>query len=82
MAADKRVLRSIETVDGSKCVDLFIRTDGTHGFEEYRRDVEDARGWFPIGRYAYLLYATENEARSAAIATVPWLHERVTPALP
>ena len=79
MATDKRVLCSIETVDGGRCVDLFIRTDGTHGFEEYRRDVEDARGWFAIGRYANLLFATDVEARVAAINSVPWLRERLPP---
>ncbi len=44
-----RVLRSIETQEGERCVDFFIRPDGSFGFEEYRRDAEDRRGWFPIG---------------------------------
>ena len=37
MAHANRVLRSIETDDGGRCVDLFARPDGTFGFEEYRR---------------------------------------------
>lgn len=73
MADDKRVIQSIETLDGGRCVDLFVRTDGTYGFEEYRRDVEDARGWFPIGHYAVLVFANENDARTAADRYVKWL---------
>jgi hypothetical protein len=44
MAHANRVLRSIETDDAARCVDLFVRPDGTFGFEEYRRDIEDGRG--------------------------------------
>jgi hypothetical protein len=35
------VLKSIISPDSKYCVDVFIRSDGTFGFEEYRRDVED-----------------------------------------
>ncbi len=77
MASDKRVLNSIETADGGRCVDLFVRIDGSHGFEEYRRDVEDARGWFPIGHHAAREFATEAEARAAALKSVPWLTDRL-----
>lgn len=75
MATDKRVLQSIETDDGGRCVDIFIRPDGTFGFEEYRRDAEDGRGWFPIGAQAGRVFQTETLARSAAHATVPWLSD-------
>ncbi len=79
MADINRVLRSIETDDGGRCVDLFVRPDGTFGFEEYRRDSEDRRGWFPIGGYAAKSFATEPEARAAALATVPWLASDIGP---
>jgi hypothetical protein len=46
---ENRVLRSINNDDASRCVDVFLRPEGTIGFEEYRRDAEDGRGWFPIG---------------------------------
>jgi len=32
------VLRSIESDLGNLCVDIFLRPDGTYGFEEFRRD--------------------------------------------
>jgi hypothetical protein len=67
------VLDSIETDDRDRCVDIFLRPDGTAGFEEYRRDTEDGRGWFAIGHHAGKVYATPEAARAAALAAVPWL---------
>ena len=58
MAHANKVSRSIETGDGGRCVDIFVRPDGSWGFEEYRRDVEDARGWFPIGGHARKVFGT------------------------
>ena len=37
------VVASIENGAHDRCVDLFLRPDGSYGFEEFRRDVEDAR---------------------------------------
>ncbi len=77
MAHENKVLRSIETTDGGRCVDIFLRPDGTFGFEEFRRDVEDPRGWFPIGVYAKRAFATEETALIAALAAISWLAEAV-----
>jgi len=73
-----RVLRSIETDSGIRCVDIFLRPDGSAGFEEYRRDSEDGRGWFPVGFHASHVYATEAAALDAALEAVPWLRDVVT----
>jgi len=70
-----RVLRSIEIDSGNRCVDIFLRPDGSAGFEEYRRDSEDGRGWFPVGSYSAHVYATEAAALDAAFETVSWLCE-------
>ena len=67
------VLASIETDDGGRCVDIFLRPDGTAGFEECRRDAEDGRGWFVIGHYAGQVYSTPEAARAAARAALAWL---------
>lgn len=75
MAHVNKVLRSIETDDGARCVDIFRRPDGTFGFEEYRRDAEDGRGWFPIGFHASRVHATPDSALREALATVTWLAE-------
>ena len=73
MAHLNRVLRSINSDDGSRCVDVFLRPEGSIGFEEYRRDVEDGRGWFAIGGYALRSFDDETAAFEAALAEVPWL---------
>ena len=76
-AARNRVLRSIETDSGNRCVDIFVRPDGSAGFEEYRRDSEDGRGWFPVGFHAAYVYATESAALDAALDAVSWLRDVV-----
>ena len=73
MAHPHRVLTSINGYDASTCVDIFERDDGTFGFAEFRRDPEDARGWFARGDFASLRFPQEAEALAAARASVPWL---------
>lgn len=75
-SSSNRVLRSIETEGGGRCVDIFVRPDGTFGFEEYRRDVEDGRGWFLIGHHSRHVHASEAEALAAARSKVTWLGAR------
>lgn len=58
---------------GDHCVDVFQRDDGTFGFEEYRRDPEDGRGWFPLQRYSSLVFESEEAALARAGMTVAWL---------
>jgi hypothetical protein len=67
------VMRSIETDDGIRCVDIFRRPNGTFGFEEYRRDVEDGRGWYRIGYHAEKVYETSEQALGDAIIQISWL---------
>jgi len=66
------VLHSINNDDGGICVDIFRRPDGSIGFEEFRRDVEDPSGWFPIGGYINARYDTPEAAEADAIHTVVW----------
>ena len=78
MAHVNKVMRSINGHDASTCVDVFTRPDGTCGFEEFRRDVEDPRGWFPVGHFADRIFASEAEALAAARAAVVWLNAAMT----
>jgi hypothetical protein len=67
------VLASLEADGGDRCVDIFRRPDDTFGFEEYRRDSEDGRGWFRIGNFGDEVFPTETDARVAATRALPWL---------
>lgn len=70
-----KVLRSIETRDGALCVDIFERTDGSYGFEEYRKDPEDPRGWFSVGSFADVRFDTAGASYAAALRSITWLGE-------
>jgi len=67
------VFDSIENDEHNRCVDLFQRPDQTWGFEEFRRDVEDAGAWTPVAYYAAATYPSKTAAWSAAIKAVAWL---------
>lgn len=67
------VFVSIENPEHDRCVDLFRRPDARFGFEEFRRDAEDAGRWTPVGSFAGAAYASAEEAYAAAERVVPWL---------
>lgn len=69
------VLDSIENDRHDRCVDLFRRHDGSFGFEEFRRDVEDAGAWTPVAYHSRAAYASTAATLAAAIARVVWLGE-------
>ena len=67
------VLASPSTRAVDRCVDIFVRPEGTFGFEEFRRDPEDMGTWTPVAYYSTREYETETDALSAARDAVPWL---------
>ena len=67
------VFDSIETRDGTRCVDLFLRQNGTYGFEEFRRDPEDAGLWTPVHYFSGKTFAGTDTALDAALTAVVWL---------
>ena len=67
------VFDSIETRDGTRCVDLFLRPDGTYGFEEFRRDPEDAGLWTPVHYFSGKAFVSKDDALAAALKAVAWL---------
>jgi len=71
------VFTSLENFEGSRCVDLFLRPDGTYGFEEFRRDPEDAGEWTAVRYFSGAVYDSEAAALAAGIAAVPWLAEKL-----
>jgi len=67
------VFDSVENQQHDRCVDLFRRPDGSFGFEEFRRDVEDAGAWTPVAYYSATTYDSGEAALAAATARVIWL---------
>lgn len=68
-----RVVASRNNESGDYCVDIFVRDDGTFGFEEYRRDPEDLQGWFSLRRFSGLVFGSQEEALSKARLSVAWM---------
>jgi hypothetical protein len=68
-----KVLVSLESDYGDYCVDIFIRADGTFGFEECRRDPEDGGGWYSLHRYSGQVFDAEKDALAQAKKSVAWL---------
>ena len=75
MATKSKVLASINSASADRCVDVFVRADGTFGFEEYRRDVEDGRGWFAVGFFDGLVFGSQEAALTEARLRVSWLDD-------
>ena len=73
MPASVKVLTSLENSTGDHSVDIFVRIDGTFGFEEYRRDPEDLSGWFSLQRYSHQVFATTEDALPQAKSRVAWM---------
>lgn len=72
-APNTKVLDSIHNEAQDLCVDFFVRTDGTYGFEEFRRDFEDGGNWHSLQRYSTLEYHSMDEALQQALSNVSWL---------
>jgi hypothetical protein len=66
-------MESIENPHHDRCVDVFTRPDGSFGFEEFRRDAEDAGAWTPVSYFSDLRCASKGEALVEAARQVPWL---------
>lgn len=77
MAHMNKVIRSINLDGETICVDVFLRPDGTYGFDEFRRDPEDGRGWYSIGHYGASSFESFEQAFAEAKAKVSWLQDFV-----
>ena len=73
MAHIDKVVRSYNFDGDMRCVDIFLRPDGSFGFQEYRRDVEDQRGWFALGVWSSRRFDTAFEAEAEARRVVEGL---------
>jgi len=70
-----RVVASPSTPSVDRCVDVFVRPDGTFGFEEFRRDPEDMGEWTRVAYFSARKYESQDDAVAAARESVRWLAE-------
>ncbi len=77
MAHTNKVIRSINSDGETICVDVFLHPDGTYGFNEFRREPEDGRGWYSIGHHSAASFGTFEDALAEAITKVSWLAEAI-----
>lgn len=67
------VVDSVENGEHDRCVDFFRRPDGSYGFEEFRRDVEDCGKWTPVAFFSHAAWGSREAAQDAAVRAVAWL---------
>ena len=67
------VFVSVENSEHDRCVDIFSRPDGSFGFGEFRRDIEDGGQWTPVQCYSGIAYVSPTDALGAAERCVLWL---------
>lgn len=67
---------SLETADRTQCVDVFLRPDGSFGFEHYRADLDGARRWQSLNKFSHLIFATGDEALRGAKQGLPCLDQQ------
>ena len=73
MGHENKVVRSINLPGDHICVDIFQRPDRSFGFDEYRREPEDGRGWFSIGHHSTERFSSADAALAEAKARISWL---------
>ncbi len=78
MAHENKVILSVNLEGDTVCVDIFERPDGSFGFDEFRRDPEDMRGWFSIGYHGEKRFETAEGALTRAKQTVGWLDDSLS----
>jgi len=66
------VFDSVENPQHDRCVDFFSRPDGSFGFEEFRRDPEDAGAWTPVSYFSGLRYASRQAVVGEAHRRIAW----------
>ena len=72
-----KVLASFEDQFRERCVDIFVRDDGTFGFEEFRSESDgDSRLAIACTDSARLSFVSGEQALHEAQARVAWLGER------
>ena len=72
---DGKVVRTINSPDELKRVEIYRRDNGTFGFEEWQWDADD-KCWIPLGRYSQPVVDSAERAETEARGRVSWLSSR------
>jgi hypothetical protein len=72
-AIEPSVIATLHNEHADRGVKIVKRSEGAFGFQEFRRDPEDAGGWTLVSDASRAAYATQEQARDAARASIPWL---------
>ena len=62
------VIATLHNPTADRCVKVMKASGGAFGFNEFRRDVEDAGGWTLVRENPRGTFATQQEALTAARA--------------
>jgi hypothetical protein len=77
-AAKPSVASTIHNEHADRAVKILKRAGGGFGFQEFRRDPEDAGRWTLVSDAPQAAYASEEQAAAAARASIPWFREQTT----
>lgn len=72
------VVTTVHNRDADRCVKIIRQPDGTFGFQEFRREPEDAGRWTLVSEGARGVHATQVQAVAAAEDDVAWLRDQRT----
>ena len=77
-----RVRNSVNNEYADRCVDFFVRADGSFGYKEFRRDPEDQGAWFTTAFDRTAVFACYEDALKSTLLRVAWLSEAIKRAPP
>jgi hypothetical protein len=81
MRSASDVIATLHNDDANRAVKIIRQPDGTFGFNEYRRDPEDAGGWTLVAESSGATLTTERQALAAARASIAWFGAMVPSAV-
>jgi hypothetical protein len=79
------IVNSVNNESANRCVDFFVRADGTFGYKEFRREPEDQGAWFIIAfdeSRSFARYDDALELANARVASLSKAVERAAPFVP
>jgi hypothetical protein len=70
------VVTTVHNRDADRCVKIIKQADGTFGFQELRREPEDAGRWTLVSEVSRTDFTTHVQALAAAQEEVAWLSDQ------